>query len=153
MTVEAGAPPGTIDAGAPSTGYLASTLGTLIGANLGGFGLGLAGGVLAIPLIGQPGSGGWEALIGAILGFGLGWPVGGALGCLAALRVRGHQQRGRSALLTAGLLVAVLVLFVFVSGRLPDGGLQGWSVFAALQLGVIGSALLARRLTRPPSTA
>jgi len=58
--------------------------------------------------------------------------------------VAGHTRRGRTALCTAGFLIVVLALVLVVSEPLDVRG-----VVAILELGLVASALLARRLTRP----
>ncbi len=147
--------------GTPSRGYLASALGTLIGAILGGFGLALIATLLALGLLAEPNSdwlivlgdegvsGGLESVFAGTLGFAVGFLVGGALGCLVALRLARQPRRAWTALLTAGLLIAVLVASVLFANRF-----DGWlPVVVFLLLAITGSAILARRLTLPRRTA
>jgi len=81
MTADSDAPVAVAGAGTRSAGYLSATLGTLIGANAAGFGLGLGIAVPAGQLLGDLGRpGGLEVLIGALLGFVLGWRWGARSG-------------------------------------------------------------------------
>jgi hypothetical protein len=132
---------------ATRTGRLAAAVGVILGAHLGMVALGFVGALAWLPFMRQTG-GGLDWLIGMFFGALLGVPVGGALGCGLALRVRNHAGAWRSAKV-AGLLLLV--------GLLPFGALwvtadqepewSGWLFVLALEIPIIAVALLIRRLS------